>query len=655
MPQRKPRRRRDDRAQNSIDTSNISEVAGLGLIERLWTARRSALIGVVLFAGTFLVYGQTGGFEFVNFDDSMHVTKNEFVRTGISWRNTKWAFQLDGPSQWHPLTWLSHQLDCQLFGQDAGSHHLVSVFLHATSAVVLFLALSALTGAVWTSALAAALFAVHPLNVESVAWIAQRKTVLSGLFGMLTLWAYAHYVRQGRGARYAAVLGLFALSLASKPMLVALPAALLLLDFWPLRRVKHSSIEWEPQSTVASDAGQSSHQSAVNVRPVRFLVAEKLPLFALSLIAAGMTLVGEPSPQAGTANDPGSFTARLANAVTGYFVYVKKAVWPAPLSVCSDFTPPVYSIGAAIVAGLVLLSLTGVAFAVRKRDPAFPVGWLWFLGLLFPVIGILPVRTQVLAERYAYFPIVGLAIAMAWGTRVLGQRFPQRLPGISGGAFVAVLLLAVLSINQSLHWKNSLTLFAHAVSVAPDDHLAHNNLGQALHEAGRLDEAAAEFRRALEIVPNDASGHFNLGVVLKESGRLVDAEQHLSRSVQLDPRDAEGLCELGAVLQMRQRPAESLPFLEQAVELAPGVSRIRNNYGSALAVLGRMEDAAEQFREAVRLDMTNAQAHYNLALALRDLGQTGEAVVHFQKAQSLGISKFTVDRDRPNKTEGRLR
>ena len=439
----------------------------------------------LLALGTLVLYWPVRGYDFVQYDDNEYVFDNPVVKSGLSWWGLVWSFVDAHVSNWHPLTWLSHMLDCQVFGLNAGGHHLVNVALHCANAVLLFLLLRSLTGAFWRSAFVAALFAWHPLHVESVAWISERKDVLSGLFFMLTMWAYVRYakskiknskIRQRRW--YGATLLFLALGLLSKPMLVTVPFVLLLLDFWPLNRF---------QPSVSSLS--------------RALLIEKVPFFCLSAVICLITIFAQKS--GGAITSAVGWPARIENVLVGYLAYLEKLFWPRDLSVL--YLRPQTVPAAALMLAVLILSGISIAVLVNlRRRPYLAVGWLWFVGMLLPVSGLVPIGLQLIADRYTYLPSIGLFIMLTWGATDLGAMLFTQPARQFVGAFAAVAVVsacAVLSSQQLTFWQNTETLMGHALRLDPDNYVAHSDLGIYLLRQGQTNEARFHFERARELDP----------------------------------------------------------------------------------------------------------------------------------------------------------
>jgi Flp pilus assembly protein TadD len=541
----------------------------------------------LLLAATFAVFSPLATAEFVNFDDDVYVTGNAMVRAGLTGAGLRWAFQTFHGSNWHPLTWVSHMLDVELFGLAAGAHHMVSVAIHAGNAVLLFLVLRGLTGALWRSGLVAALFAVHPLHVESVAWVAERKDVLSALLWLLAMSAYLGYVRRPGWGRYLAVVGLFALGLLAKPMVVTLPCALLLLDYWPLGRL-----------------------AAPGERRAR-VIAEKLPLLGLAALSAAVTVHAQAQGGVVRTLKLLPFAERVQNALVSGVAYLGATLWPARLAVFYPLPKDGYPAWQVAAAAAVLALLAAAAVRGARAFPAGLVGLLWAAGTLVPVLGLVQVGGQVRADRYMYLPLIGLFIAVAWGAAALPRRATAKAPA----ALLALAALAAASREQVSWWHDSASLFAHARSVAPASALVENNLGLALAERGDPDGAAVHYREALRLDPTLAGAYNNLGVLSLRSGKVAEAESLLRRAVDLDPHGATAHSSLGLLLEKQGRHDEAIAQLSRAVAIQPDDPVALNNLGVALARLGRIAEARACFSRAVALDPSDRDARENLGRA----------------------------------------
>jgi len=561
-------------------------------------------ISLALFLVTLLVYAPVYRFAFVNFDDPDYVSNNPHVRNGLNADGLTWAVTSTEAANWFPATRLSHLLDVEIFDLRPGGHHFANVLLHGLATVLLFAFLHAATGATWPSAFVALIFALHPLHVESVAWIAERKDVLSALFWFLALWSY---VRR----RYWLTLLAFGLGLMSKPMVVTLPFVLFLLDLWPLRQ------------------------------PLRSALRVKIPLLGLSAASAIATYLVQSG--SGAVREVGQFPLglRVENAVVSYAAYIVKMFWPSRLAV---FYPYPHELPAWQVA-LAALVLAGVSILVlreRRSRPYLAVGWLWYLGTLVPVIGLIQVGAQARADRYTYLPMVGLSIMLAWGLREL---LPRR--AAICGAIVACLACATLCEAQIQYWRNSETLFRHALDVTSDNYLAHHNLGVALAEEGRFPEAIQQYQAALQIEPDAANVQTDYGNALARSGRAAEAITHYEAALRVLPDSPITHNDLANALAATPgRMPEAIAEYQTALRLKPDYEEARNNLaqvqsngaemqynmGVDLARSGNPEAAILHFEEALRLKPDYVDAHNNLGVVLAGVGRVQEAIPHFETA-----------------------
>lgn len=576
-------------------------------------SRRQQCLFAVLLLGlaTAAVYAKVAGHDFAYYDDEHYVTTNPHVQQGLAWASVRWAFTSVGyADNWHPLTWLSHMLDVQMFGLEAGGHHLTSLALHVAATLLLFAFLSSATHRTWPSVVVSALFALHPLHVESVAWVAERKDVLSASLGFATLCAYVHYTRHPSVAKYLMVLALFALGLMAKPMLVTLPVLLLLVDYWPLERLR------------------------LDVPTLRRRVVEKLPLLALTVASALMTVIAQRRA-IGSLERFGLLT-RLSNAMVACCVYLGQAVWPADLSVLYPYPRPQLGRTLACLALLALLTTAVLRWGRSNKHLIF--GWLWYLVSLIPVIGIVQVGSQPHADRYTYVPLVGVFVAVVWaGAAALAHASrSKRIVAHATGAVILV-ALAGATRRQIGYWKNGVTLYTRAFDVT-QGHLGENayyNFGNVLLEAGRGGEAVSYFEKALQINPNHARSHVSYGLILSGMGRDEDALGHYAKALQVDPNLAEAHNDLGTSLAKLGRGDEAAAHFTKALAIDPGYGDAHYNFGFLLAGLGRTDEAIVHYRKALELRPGDAGAHFSLALCLAQRGDLAEAVAHYRKAVDL--------------------
>jgi Flp pilus assembly protein TadD len=559
--------------------------------------RREILLCAVLLLVTFAVYSQVRGHEFLLYDDPDYVTANAHVRAGLTWEGVAWSFSTGHGGNWFPLTWISLMADCEVFGVDSGALHLVNVFFHGLGAVLLFAVLRRMTGAVWRSAFVAFLFSLHPLHTESVAWIAERKDVLSGFLWFLAIWAYLGYVKRPGWGRYLMVMVAFSLGLMAKSMVVTLPIALLLLDYWPLRRI----------------GGRGS---------ARRVLFEKVPLAALSLGVGAATYVVQQRSHYVMPLGLIPLSQRLGNALVSPVAYAADWLWPARLAVFYPFRfhVPWWQ---PVAAGVAILAVSTLAVGSSRRRPYLAVGWFWYLVTLTPVIGLVQVGSQARADRYTYIPMVGLSIALAWGAAEFAQSRPRLKTAMAAAAVGVCLACAALTWRQVEYWQDTVTLFRHSLAVTSGNYLGYNILGLALRERGRLDEAIASYREAIEIDPGFGDAHANLSQALLEEGRARESLTEAAAAARLKPDDEEAQYNLGTALAGQGRFEEAIEALRAAVRLKPDYAKAHANLGSALANLGRLDEAIAEFDLALRVDPGLAGVREELDGALDLRRQSG--------------------------------
>ena len=618
-----------------------------------WVAAGAAVALGVL---TLLVYLPVRQHDFLNYDDNQYVTENAHIRTGLTWENVKWALHTPVAALWHPLTLVSHMADCQFYGLRPSDHHLTNVLLHAANTLLVFLVFRKMTGATGRSLVLAAFFGLHPLRVESVAWIAERKDVLSTFFFLLTLWAYAAYVKKStvhspqstvagqksevsglkskveaaraneplsplisRGKResasnrtvwYCLSLALFACGLMSKPMLVTLPFVLLLLDYWPLSRLSFPALQ--NSST-----------------PPLHLFLEKLPFFLLSAAASLVTFLVQRSAGAVAATLP--FAARTENALVSYCRYLGKLFWPVDLCILyphPDYWPTML----VLLCGMMLLGISILAFAAARRHPWFLTGWLWYVGTLVPVIGLVQVGQQSMADRYSYIPDIGLLVAIIWGVHELTKRWRPAETRLAVTALVMTVLCVALTHRQIGYWKDSETVFRHAIAATKNNSLAHGSLAKALTGKGRIEEAIDEYRKAISLEPKDTIARNNLGILLEQKGLIDEAMSQYLDALGQNPNDAVTHNNLGMGLANKGQLNEATAHFETAIGISSGYADAHHNLGLVLAMRGHIDEAILQYQEAIRINPAYAKAYKNLGMALARKGRLDEAIFQFQQA-----------------------
>ncbi len=626
------------------------------------------MFALFLMALTIAAFWPTLSNGFVSYDDDRYVTGNPHLQSGLSTQTIAWAFTTFRASNWHPLTWISHALDCQLYGMNPLGHHATNLLLHIANVLLLFWILVHMTKSRWQSAFVAALFAVHPLHVESVAWIAERKDVLSTFFWMLTMLAYVRYTESPTLRRYLPVMAAYGLGLLAKPMLVTLPFALVLLDYWPLGRSDQSSV--------------ISHQSGKGVPGTRHrapwhLVLEKVPLFALAAASCAITFIAQRTggSVAGLEISPAQ---RIGNALVSYVCYMVKMLWPSGLA-C--FYPRAsIQTWQALLSGMTLLGMTVLAIRMARRRPYLLTGWLWYVGTLVPVIGLVQVGMQSMADRYTYIPLIGIFIMLAWGVpELLGkgerekgrkgelqpstsnaqcsrkksrrqpstinhQPFPitRHLSPVTAPlvatAIAIVVILATCTNLQARHWHDSTTLFEYAIAVTEGNYIAHNNLGQILTSERRFDEAIAHYRKALETDPDPGLTYSNLGAALAETGHFDEAMENFRLSVKSDPECAEGHTNLGRGLCLQGKSDEAMKHLSIALKLDPENPMPHLAMGELIGRMGHFNKAIPEFEKAIALKPDLAAAHYNLAIAYYTKGNYSAAWAEVHLTQRHGLN-----------------
>jgi tetratricopeptide (TPR) repeat protein len=552
---------------------------------RLSELRKTLYVSSFLALITALLYWRTIAYEFIVVDDHKYVYQNSMVMKGLSWAGIKWAFTTMHASNWHPVTWLSHMLDCSSYGLFPGGHHITSATFHVANVILLFLVLKKLTGGFWPSALVAALFGWHPAHVESVAWVCERKDVLSMFFMVLTLWAYGRYTAQPGARKYLAALALFALGLMSKPMLVTLPCLLLLLDYWPLKRFAFSPKE---PGTPSNPVGWPK------------LIIEKIPFFVLLLLSSAITMVAQHRGGAMQTLERVSFASRAVNAISAYGAYLAKAIWPVHLSVFYPLpdAPPL-----GLIAGSVLALVAGsyLAFRERFRAPWLIVGWLWFLGTLVPVIGLVQVGNQAMADRYTYIPYIGLFIMLAWSVDSGIKRWPAMTRLLLDAVAVLLIGCVCLTSIQLRYWHDSIGLFTHALAVTRSNGFCERNLSYALSAAGRGQEAIPHYEAVLRLAPGDLKVRYNLGL------ELLAAD----------------------------RPEAAAAQFSEALKAQPESDKLHNSLGIALSHEGKLEPAAEEFEKAIQLNPQFPWPRLNYAVVLQGQGLAGAAVTNYNQALAM--------------------
>lgn len=581
--------------------------------------RSEMLIALALAVATLAVYGQVISHQFIYLDDNLYIWDNPMIIGGLTLKGMAWAFTTFHSANWHPLTWLSHMVDSQIFGLNAGGHLFVNALIHVANTLLIFLLLKRITGASWRSAIVAALFALHPLHVESVAWAAERKDTLSTFFGLLCLLAYASYVEKPSRKKYALVIVWLALGLMAKPMLVSWPFILLLLDYWPFRR-----LDWQPADGIKRFARASLP-----------LIREKLPLFCLVAASVVVTYVAQSTGGAVRGLIDAPLSLRLSIALISYGKYLLLTVWPNGLAVYYPFSRDGVTAWGVAAALIVLTAITAIALREAGRRPYLITGWLWFMGALLPVIGLVPVGGQVMADRYHYIPSIGLFVALVFGLADLANTWRLGRMAIATASTATILALGAVTTFQISQWRDSVTLFTSALSVTSDNVILQNDLGCALDHQGKQAEAIPHFAEALRIKPDYLDALTNMGIVLRKQGKAAEAIDFYKRALSVEPNDAKAHWQLGLALTDQGKNDDALQEFLKARDFAPNDFAIRMDLGLMLTRQDKLSEAISQLNHAVRLKPDSAEAHNDLGLVLLMAGQPAKSLPHFSAALRL--------------------
>jgi tetratricopeptide (TPR) repeat protein len=584
-------------------------------------------ICALLLLAVGLVFAQTVDFDFINLDDNVGVYENSHVTHGLTWDSVKWAFQNRLNCNWDPLTWISHTLDWQLYGRNAGWHHLTNVLLHGATVVLLFLVLRQMSAAVWPSAVAAALFAIHPLRAESVVWVTERKDVLSGLFFTLILAAYVSYAHRGSIWRYLLVMVLFAIGLLSKPVLVTVPFLLLLLDYWPLGRIRQEDGADVP--VCRDDCDNSGRQESLPRRlPLWRLIVEKIPLLILAAACCGFVYWAER-----VAEYPhrGAYW-RIGNALISYVVYLRQFFWPSDLALLYPRRGSDLPLWQVVGAGLIVLAITAAVIIRRRKHPCLLVGWFWYLAMMLPMIGLVAFGNEAPADRFTYLPQIGIAVALAWWAAECCWREPYRRWIYGIASVLALLVLMGLAFDQVSYWRNSETLWRRTLACTSDNYWVHNLLGNALGAQGRDDEARSQFLAAVRLKPDYADAYYNLGVAAAHHGELDRAMVYYEKAAKLDRTSAKARNNLGYSLLLSGEYYEAVKQFEGALKINPEFAPAHYNHGLALHALGKINAAIVEYRTALEIQPEYAEAYYNLGIIYAARGQRDDAATCYRAA-----------------------
>lgn len=597
---------------------------------RIFNIRYDVLICLFLVIATLAAYWQVMNYPFVNFDDYSYILKNHFVQEGLTWEGILWAFSFKSLTFWHPVTWLSHMLDCHIYGLIPGMHHAVGLIFHIANSLLVFMALKQMTGALWRSAFVAALFALHPLNVESVAWVAERKNILSAFFWMLTILTYIFYSKQPGFYRYMATIFLFVLGLMTKPILVTLPFVFLLLDYWPLRRFRFR--QW------TSDGNGKTNKPGVSVSgfqelSVFRLVLEKVPFLAFSAVSIYISSLAAQHNKMIIFLESVSIKLRIANALVSYIGYIKKMIWPDNLAVFYPYpdTLPLWQVTGA---GLILIGISILVLWTVKSKPYLAVGWFWYIGTLTPVIGLAQIGLwPAMADRYAYVPLIGLFILIAWvtGDIALKTRYKKILPAVITGI---LLIFAITTWGQVRYWSSSVALFEHALDVTDGkNYVAHYKLGDALAEEGRNAEAIKHYYEALQTKSECWPGiYLNLGVALMAVDKINESIDNFSKAIQIKPDFAEAHNNMGIAMEKQGNFTEAARHYRNALCIKHDYVEAHNNLGVALSKQGNFSEAIKHYLKALQISSKYESAHNNLGNVLAHQGNYQDAIYHYKEA-----------------------
>jgi Flp pilus assembly protein TadD len=588
------------------------------------------VVCLLLLAVTLATYVQVSKHDFVSLDDDIYVTENYHVRAGLTSAGIVWAFSFTDSPYWHPLTWLSHMLDCQLYGVRPSMHHLTNVVLHLANSLLLFLVLYQMTGALWKSCFVAALFALHPLNVESVAWVTERKNLLSTIFWLLTMVFYVRYSRKPGLARYSLVVTFFALGLMAKPMLVTLPFVLLLLDYWPLGRFPIQQVDSDTRTeTVNATIPASQRTTYVS------LILEKVPLLILSVLSVSLTSLSVQRSGILISTTLVPMKLRIANGIVSYARYIGKLIWPQELAVFYPY-PSMVPLWQSVGAGLLLTGISFLVIRAWRKLPYLCIGWFWYLGTLIPAIGLVQAgQWPAMADRFTYVPAIGLFVMLAWSIPHVLTKWRYRRIGLALVAGAVLAASMILTWIQLHHWKNSVTLFQQALKVTANNYLAYNNLGNVLDREGKVNQAIDHYVKALQINPNFPSAHYNLGYALSRQGKIDEAIAHYSKALQINPDSAGTHNNLANVLEGQGKIKEAVFHFSRALELKPDSAEVHFNLGNALARQGKLDEAQEHFSRALEHRSEYAEARNSLGVILARKGRLDEAIANFAEALRL--------------------
>ena len=579
------------------------------------------LVIILLIIASCAAFGRIAGNDFINYDDDLYITENSHIQSGINQESIKWAFITVHSSYWHPLTWFFHMLDWKLFGANASGHHLISLIFHIGAVILLFLFLNKTTNNIWPAAFAAAFFAIHPLRVESVAWAAERKDVLSMFFGMATLYAYAFYVERSKLSKYILCLILFSLAVMSKPMMVTLPFVLILLDYWPLKR-------WQILSTSEGNEWKKAGR----------LVLEKIPFICLTIAVSIFALWAQNKVGAMVKMENIPFAERFSNAIVSYIAYLGKTFWPVNLAVFYpfDLSLPLWKV---LISAIILILITAAVFYYIKKLPFLFTGWFLYLGTLVPVIGLVQVGDQAMADRYTYLPSIGIAVGLAWGIPALINNENLRKNILSSAAIAILAALAILTYHQCGYWKNSIILCSHSLYVTKNNYKMHHNLGTSFFKEGKVVEAIDQFNEAIKINPNYLS-YNSRGDIYARAGRYQQALDDFNKAISLNIRDANGYYNRALIYDTIGQYKLAIADFDKAISLKSDNVNAYNNKGIVYAKLGQQQPAIDNFTKAIFINPDYTHAYNNRGIAYFSQGKNEQGCSDVKKACELGNCKI---------------
>jgi len=610
---------------------------------------------LLLTAATVLAFWQVGHSQFITYDDIQYVTENDPIQNGITTEGVLWAFTTCHASNWHPLTWISHMVDVQLFGLNPRWHHLTNLLFHIVNMLLLFFVFHRMTKALWQSAFVAALFALHPLHVESVAWVAERKDVLSTFFWMLTMGAYLYHVERPGPLRYLAVLLFFALGLMAKPMLVTLPFVLLLLDFWPLKRLEQMISAPEVRAGASGTASVNGREResgekrtlknvAKTENPaadkgqwllIRPLLWEKIPLFVLTVFSCIVTYLVQQKGEAVTSIEALPLVFRISNAFVSYILYIVKMIWPVDLAVLYPH-PGMWPLWQVIGAAVLFFAASFMAIRWAKRFPYATVGWLWYVGTLVPVIGLVQIGGHTRADRYTYVPLIGLFIVIAWGIPELLRGWRWRKEVLAASSALSLLCLVAVTWAQVGYWQNSITLFDHTLKVTDRNIIIYNNRGIVYSDLGDHTRAIQDYDRAIEINPKYATAYNNRGIAYGNLGNHTRAIQDYDRAIEIDPKYAKAYNNRGLAYGNLGNHTRAIQDYDRAIEIDPKYAAAYNGRGTVYGNLGNHIRAIADFNRAIEIDSKFAMAYRNRGVAYSNLGNREQAIEDVKTSARLG-------------------